>query len=128
MPALVRPSISGKMSVGGNGNRSPDLPPSGARPMFLVDRMAAMSSTKSEPSSAGPSHWDPSSLSKDLGLERRFRELVDKWQAEIAPLSSTTARVEVPAYHAIIALGPAFSLTVPITACRSERRLPLRLP
>ncbi len=64
-----------------------------------------MSSTKTEHSSPGTSHQALPTLSKDL--ERRFRELVTRWRAEVAPLSSTSARVRHQAYRSIIALGPA---------------------
>ena len=66
-----------------------------------------MSPTKTDPSSAGLSHQAQSSPPKDLDLECKFRELVTGWQAEVAPLSSTTERVQHPAYRAIVALGPA---------------------
>ncbi len=52
-------------------------------------------------------------------LERRFRELVNEWQADVAPLSSTTARVQHPAYRRVIALGPA---VVPLLLRELERR------
>jgi hypothetical protein len=52
-------------------------------------------------------------------VEGRFRELVDEWQADVAPLSSTTARVQHPAYREIIALGPA---AVPLLLRELERR------
>jgi hypothetical protein len=39
--------------------------------------------------------------------ERTFRKLATEWHAEVAALSSTTARVEHPSYRAIVALGPA---------------------
>jgi hypothetical protein len=58
-------------------------------------------------------------LPDDPGLERRFRELADEWQADVAHLSSTTARVQHPAYREIIALGPS---AVPLLLRELERR------
>jgi hypothetical protein len=81
--------------------------------------MAAVSPAKTEPTSARPSHQARSLLPPDPDLERRFRELVAQWQAEVAPLSSTTARVQHPAYRAIIALGPA---VVPLLLRELEQR------
>src|SRR5262249_46519173 len=43
----------------------------------------------------------------DPVLEQRFRKLVAEWEAEVAPLSSMTARLRHRAYREIIALGPA---------------------
>jgi hypothetical protein len=73
----------------------------------VIDRMAAMSPIKTEPASAGSSLETRPLLQNDPDLERRFRELVVEWQAEVAPLSSTTARVQHRSYREIIALGPA---------------------
>jgi hypothetical protein len=81
--------------------------------------MAAMSPTKTEIPSAGPFHQGRSPLSDDPDLDRKFRELVDRWQADVAPLSSTTARAQHPAYREIIALGPA---VVPLLRRELERR------
>jgi hypothetical protein len=39
-------------------------------------------------------------------LEEVFRKLVAEWRTAVAPLSSTTRRVQHPAYQRIIALGP----------------------
>jgi hypothetical protein len=69
--------------------------------------MIAMPPAKTEPKSADAPRQARSPLATEPDLERRFRELVAEWQAEVAPLSSTTARVQHPAYRAIIALGPA---------------------
>jgi hypothetical protein len=73
-----------------------------------------MSPIKTEPVSG-----EQSPLRVDPNLERRFRELVTKWQAEVAPLSSSTARVQHPAYREIIALGPA---AVPLLLRELEQR------
>src|SRR5262245_45694819 len=81
--------------------------------------MIAMSPAKTEPAPAAPSRQARSPLSKDPDLERRFHDLVAEWQAEVAPLSSTTARVQHPAYRAIIALGPA---VVPLLLRELEQR------
>jgi len=78
-----------------------------------------MSQAKTEPSSAEPSHQAQSPLLKGSDLERRFHELVSEWRAEVAPLSSSTARVQHPAYRAIIALGPA---VVPLLLRELEQR------
>jgi len=85
----------------------------------VIDRMAAMSPTKTEPASTGPSLETRSQLQNDPDLERRFRELVVEWQAEVAPLSSTTARVQHPSYREIITLGPA---VVPLLLRELEQR------
>jgi len=79
-----------------------------------------MSPIKTEPASAEQSHGNPSlpsargegsearsQLEDESDLERKFRELVAEWEAKVAPLSSSTARVQHPCYRAIIALGPA---------------------
>jgi len=55
----------------------------------------------------------------DPDLERKFRELVAAWQLEVAPLSSSTARVQHPAYREIIGLGPA---AVPLVLRELEQR------
>ena len=68
---------------------------------------------------ADPSRQVRSPLAKEPDLERRFRELVAQWQADVAPLSSTTARVQHPAYRAIIALGPA---AIPLLLRELEQR------
>jgi hypothetical protein len=81
--------------------------------------MAAMSPTRTETTTAGPPHPVGSPSPDDPGLERRFRELADEWQAAVVPLSSTTARVQHPAYREIIALGPA---VVPLLLRELERR------
>ena len=78
-----------------------------------------MSQAKTESSSAEPSHQAQSPLLKGADLERRFHELVSEWRAEVAPLSSSTARVQHPAYRAIIALGPA---VVPLLLRELEQR------
>ena len=39
-------------------------------------------------------------------LDEVFRKLVAEWQSAVAHLSSTTRRVQHPAYQRIIALGP----------------------
>jgi len=78
-----------------------------------------MSPTKTEPASTGPSLETRSQLQNDPDLERRFRELVVEWQAEVAPLSSTTARVQHPSYREIITLGPA---VVPLLLRELEQR------
>jgi hypothetical protein len=78
-----------------------------------------MSQAKTEPSSAELSHQAQSPLLKGPDFERRFRELVSEWQAEVAPLSSSTARMQHPAYRAIIALGPA---VVPLLLRELEQR------
>jgi hypothetical protein len=78
-----------------------------------------MSPTQTEAPSAGPSPPARSQPPDDPDLERRFRELVDAWQADVAPLSSTTARVQHPAYREIIAVGPA---VVPLLLRELERR------
>jgi hypothetical protein len=67
-------------------------------------------------SEAGEARSQPK---KDPELERRFRELVAVWQVEVAPLSSSTARVQHPAYREIIALGPA---AVPLLLRELEQR------
>jgi hypothetical protein len=41
-----------------------------------------------------------------ISLSAQFRALADKWKAETAFLSSTSALVAHPAYQAIIAMGP----------------------
>jgi hypothetical protein len=81
--------------------------------------MAAMSPTRSGTPSAEPSHPVRSPLPNHPDIERRFRELVDEWQADVAHLSSTTARVQHPSYREIIALGPA---AVPLLLRELERR------
>src|SRR5262249_49511472 len=46
---------------------------------------------------------------KEVGpedLEAVFRRLADEWRSAIAHFSSTTKRVQHPAYQRIIALGP----------------------
>jgi hypothetical protein len=78
-----------------------------------------MSPTKTEAPSAQPPHPVPSRPTNDPDLERRFRELADEWQADVAHLSSTTARVQHPAYREIIALGPP---VVPLLLRELERR------
>src|SRR5438128_425349 len=51
---------------------------------------------------------------RDFGerdVEEVFRKLVEEWKTAVAALSSTTARVQHPAYQRIIALGqPAVPL------------------
>jgi hypothetical protein len=81
--------------------------------------MAAMSPTKAEALSAGQSHPVRSPSPNGPDLEPKFRELVDQWQADVAPLSSTTARVQHPAYREIIAMGSA---VVPLLLRELERR------
>jgi hypothetical protein len=81
--------------------------------------MAAMSPTRTEAPSAKPSGPVGSERTGDPGLEKRFRELVEEWQAGVAAVSSTTARVQHPAYRQIIALGPA---VVPLLLRELERR------
>jgi hypothetical protein len=44
---------------------------------------------------------------RDPKVDDVFRKLVAEWKAAVAPLSSTTARVNHPAYQKIIALGQA---------------------
>jgi len=79
-----------------------------------------MSPIKTEPASAEQSHSNPSlasargegseatfQLQEESDLERRFRKLVAEWEAKVAHLSSTTARMQHPSYREIIALGPA---------------------
>jgi hypothetical protein len=78
-----------------------------------------MSPTETEASSTEQSHPVRCELTNDPDLERRFRELVDEWQADVAPLSSTTARVQHPSYRKIVALGPA---AVPLLLRELERR------
>jgi hypothetical protein len=78
-----------------------------------------MSSTKTEALATQPSDPAWSRPASDPGLERRFRELADEWQAAVAHLSSTTARVQHPAYREIIALGSA---VVPLLLRELERR------
>ena len=90
-----------------------------------------MSPIKTEPAPAEQAHGNdsitsvpkggpgPDSPQLDPELERRFRELVAIWQAEVAPLSSSTARVKHPAYREIIALGPA---AVPLLLRELEQR------
>lgn len=51
-------------------------------------------------------------------LERQFQTLATQWKAATAFLSSTTAMVAHPAYHAIIALGPP---VVPLLLQELER-------
>src|SRR5438105_4459135 len=46
---------------------------------------------------------------KEVGpddLEEVFRRLIAEWRSAVAHLSSTTRRVQHPAYQRIIALGP----------------------
>jgi hypothetical protein len=81
--------------------------------------MAAMSPMKAEALSAGQSHPTRSPSPNGSDLEQKFRELVDRWQADVAPLSSTTARVQHPAHREIIAMGPA---VVPFFLRELERR------
>jgi hypothetical protein len=76
--------------------------------------MADKSRTKT-----GPPFIEPSQSGQDLDLERRFRKLVANWQAEVAALSSTTARVQHPSYLAIVALGPD---VVPLLLRELEQR------
>ena len=78
-----------------------------------------MSPTKTDIPSAELSDLARSRPSDAPDLERRFRELVARWQAEVAHLSSTTARVQHPAYREIIALGPP---AVPLLLRELERR------
>jgi hypothetical protein len=78
-----------------------------------------MSPTKTEAESVRASAPVRSQRTDVPDLERRFRELVDEWQAAVAPLSSTSARVQHPAYRQIIALGPA---VVPLLLRELERR------
>jgi hypothetical protein len=65
-----------------------------------------MSSIKVAPATPSQSQETPSAGQPDPDLERRFRDLANVWQAEVAHLSSTTARVNHTAYREIIALGP----------------------
>jgi hypothetical protein len=67
----------------------------------------------------GPSCIESSRASQDPDLELRFHKLVANWQAEVAALSSTTARVQHPSYLAIIALGPN---VVPLLLRELEQR------
>jgi hypothetical protein len=76
--------------------------------------MADMPRTKT-----GPPSIEPSQASQGPELERRFRKLVANWQAEVAALSSTTARVRHPSYLAIVALGPE---VVPLLLRELEQR------
>ena len=92
-----------------------------------------MSPIKTEPAPAEQAHGNPSlssppkgerdearsQLEKDPDLEQKFRELVAIWQWEVAPLSSSTARVQHPAYREIISLGPA---AVPLLLRELEQR------
>jgi hypothetical protein len=78
-----------------------------------------MSSTRIEPASAEPSHQAQAQIRQDPDLERKFRELVAEWQADVASLSSSTARVRHPAYRSIIALGPP---VVPLLLRELEQR------
>ncbi len=73
----------------------------------MGDRMTAMSPAKTVPASAEPPHQAEDPLPKDTELERRFQERVAEWRAGVAHLSSSTARVQHPAYRAITAMGPA---------------------
>ena len=73
-----------------------------------------MSRTTNAPESAEQSQASPGA-----DLERTFRELVTEWHAEVAALSSTTARVRHPSYRAIVALGPA---VVPLLLRELEQR------
>jgi hypothetical protein len=87
--------------------------------LLLVDRKVAMSPTEAQAAATEKPHQILSPLPEDRNLERRFHELVTDWQADVAPLSSTPARVGHPAYRAIIALGPA---VVPLLLRELERR------
>jgi hypothetical protein len=78
-----------------------------------------MSPTKTEAPAFQPSQPVPCRPTNDPDLERRFRELSDEWQADVAHLSSTTARVQHPAYREIIAMGPR---VVPLLLRELERR------
>jgi hypothetical protein len=85
----------------------------------VIDRMVAMSPTKTDPASSEPALETRSQIQNDPDLECRFRELVIRWQAEVAPLSSTTARVQHHSYREIITLGPA---VVPLLLRELEQR------
>src|SRR5262249_54100578 len=87
-------------------------------------RIAAMSPTRTEVPSAKPSETVGSPPIADPDLERRFRELADEWQADVAPLSSTTARVEHPAHPRIVELGPAAAPPLPPRRAPPPRRPP----
>jgi len=78
-----------------------------------------MSQAKAQPPSAQPSHQAERPLLNGPDLERKFHELVSDWRAEVAPLSSSKARVQHPAYRAIIALGPR---VVPLLLRELEQR------
>jgi hypothetical protein len=78
-----------------------------------------MPPTRTGTPSAEPSHPARPPLPDDPDLERRFRELADGWQADVAHLSSTTARVQHPTYREIISLGPE---AVPLLLRELERR------
>lgn len=45
-------------------------------------------------------------VTSDLPLVVRFRELADKWERETSHVSSITKRVMHPCYQSIMALGP----------------------
>ncbi len=78
-----------------------------------------MSPTGTESHSIGSSQPAGLPSPDEPGIERRFRELVADWQTDVAHLSSTTARVQHPAYREIIALGPP---AVPLLLRELERR------
>jgi hypothetical protein len=65
-----------------------------------------MSPRRTGTESAEQPHQAQLQVRKDPDLERRFRELVVEWLADVTPLSSSTARVRHPAHQSIIALGP----------------------
>jgi hypothetical protein len=81
--------------------------------------MASMSPAKSDASTTDPDLQDRAPHQADSVLEQRFRGLVAEWEAEVAPLSSMTARLSHRGYRAIIALGPA---VVPLLLRELEQR------
>jgi hypothetical protein len=52
-----------------------------------------------------PEDNDREIFAPEFDLERAFRQLVAEWRSAVAHLSSTTRRVQHPAYRGIIALG-----------------------
>ena len=59
-------------------------------------------------SPAKSSQRPPSSLSQGTtqSLKATVESLVAEWEADVAALSSTTARAQHPSYRAIVGMGP----------------------
>jgi hypothetical protein len=71
----------------------------------IIEGGAALMSSKIVPPPV-PEVDDREMVAPEYDLERAFRQLVAEWRSAVAHLSSTTRRVQHPAYQRIIALGP----------------------